>query len=97
MHRNDSEFGDDDEMDATHWEFDVDEDQPEVPVATVIAELEGTQGTSLSPIYETVDDLIMRLFSDPPPPEAQARIEFTYEGYRILIHQDGYATFLPTD
>lgn len=97
MEEKESTHGDGDEMEGSHWEFNVDEETPEVPVAEAIADLEGTESAELSPIYRTVDDLINRLFSDPPPAEAQARIEFSYEGYRILIHQDGHATFMPMD
>jgi len=92
--RDKSEHGDEGEMLASHWEFDVDQSAPGVDVVEVIAELEECQSTDLSVIYDTIDHLIERLFSSPPPPEAQARLEFTYEGYRIVLNQDGYATFM---
>lgn len=94
MAERESQHGDDDEMAATHWEFDVDEDSPDVPIAEVIAEMEDIAETERPPMYRTIDDLITELFSDPPPPAAQARVEFSYEGYRILIHQDGLATIM---
>lgn len=81
-------------MDATHWCFDIDQESPEVDVVEVMAHLEGSDSSEFPALYTTIDDLIRQLFSDPPAPEAQARLEFTYEGYRIVLHQDGYATFM---
>lgn len=60
----------------------------------VIAELEGRESSDLSALYGTIDHVIDRLFSEPPSPEAQAQLEFTYEGYRIVLNQDGHATFM---
>lgn len=97
MSKSSSDHGDNDRMAATHFEFDVDRENPGVDVAEVVAELEGTDSTDLSPLYETVDHLIEKLFSTPPAPEAQVRMEFTYEGYRIVLNQDGYATFMKID
>jgi len=94
MRRKESEYGDEDEMAATHWEFDVDQEDPEINVAAVIAELEDRDMSDLPPVYHTIDHLIQTLFSDPPSPEAQAVIQFSYEGYRINLNQDGHATFM---
>lgn len=80
MSERSSDQGDDGEMAATHWEFDVDQENPEVNVVEVIAEFEGRESSELSSLYDTIDDVIERLFSDPPSPEAQAQLEFTYEG-----------------
>jgi|AntRauTorcE11898_2_1112593.scaffolds.fasta_scaffold103558_1 hypothetical protein len=89
-----SNFDDDDEMAAVHWEFDTDREDPGVDVAEVIAELEGKESTDLSPVYTTIDHMVEELFSEPPSPEAQAVLQFSYEGYRITLNQDGYATFM---
>ena len=89
-----SEYNDGDEMAAVHWEFDTDEESPSVDVAAVISELEERESTDLPAVYDTIDHLIEELFSDPPSPEAQAVLEFSYEGYRITLSQDGYATFM---
>lgn len=94
MSKEGSDHGDEDEMAATHWEFDVDREDPEVDVVEVIAELEGKDQNDLSPLYGTIDHLIENLYSAPPPAAAQARIAFTYEGYRIVLNQDGHATFM---
>lgn len=85
---------DEGEMAAVRREFDVDQSDPEVNVVKVIAELEGKDVADLSPLYKTIDHLIEELFSNPPVPEAQACLEFTYEGYRIVLSQDGHATFM---
>ena len=71
-----------------------DDDMPEIDIAQIVAELEGKEATDLSALYDTIDHLVEHLFSNPPPIEAQAQLEFTYEGYRILLLQDGMATFL---
>lgn len=82
------------EMAATQRELDVDRDNPEVDVAEIIAELEDKDSTDLQPTYDTIDSLIAQLFSDPPPPDAQAMIQFTYGDYRIDVQQSGHATFM---
>lgn len=73
--------------------FDVSDDYPSVDVVKVIAELEGKESSELSSMYGTIDHLIENLFSDPPSPDAEAVLEFSYEGYRITLNQDGNATF----
>lgn len=82
------------EMAATRVEFDIDKENPEVNVAEKAAELEGKELSEMAPLYETIDHLIEHLFAEPPEPDAQVQMEFTYEGYRILLNQDGYATFM---
>lgn len=70
------------------------DDAPEIDVAQIVADLEGKEATEISALYDTIDHLVEHLFSNPPPIEAQAQLEFTYEGYRILLLQDGHATFM---
>lgn len=82
------------EMAATQWELDVDQDDPEVGIVEVVSELEDQPVESLPPVYETIDNIIAQLFSDPPPAEAQAMVQFTYSGYRIDVQQSGDATFM---
>lgn len=82
------------EKTVIHTELTPTEDgDPQVTVAEVVAELEGKNTTELTPVYDAIDHFVSNLFSSPPPAAAQAEIEFTYEGYRITIHQDGMATF----
>jgi hypothetical protein len=71
-----------------------DGDTPEIDIAQIVAELEGKDATDISALYDTIDHLVEHMFSNPPPIEAQAQLEFTYEGYRILLLQDGEATFM---
>lgn len=71
-----------------------DGETPEIDIANIVAELEGEAATDLSALYDTIDHVIERLYSNPPPIEAQATLAFTYEGYRITLVQDGKATFM---
>ena len=82
------------ERSVIHRQFDPDDASPELDVVEVVANLEEGDQTDLSPLYSTIDDAISEIFSDPPAPEAQVNVTFTYEGYRITIHQDGSAEFI---
>jgi hypothetical protein len=77
-----------------HRELDTDADNPAGEVATIVAELEGRDMEDLEPAWEVVDDILVHLFSDPPAPDAQAEISFTYEGFRITVEQNGTGTFV---
>lgn len=63
-------------------------------VANVVAELEANDTDDLTPLYDTINHVIDNVFSDPPSPDAQIEISFTYEGYRITVNQGRTATFL---
>lgn len=78
-----------------HVRFDTDEIDPSLSVAEAVAELEGTDPTELGTIYDAIDHVIDNIFSDPPSPDADVEVAFTYEGYRITVHQNGDATFVP--
>lgn len=69
-------------------------DTPEIDVAKIVAELEGKEATDISALYDTIDHMVEHLYSSPPPINAQAQLEFTFEGYRIVLTQDGAATFM---
>lgn len=75
-------------------QFDTEAEEPTIDVAEAIADLKGVQPAELDPLYSTIDHVIENLYSDPPSPEAQVQITFTYEGYRITMHQDGTAKFV---
>lgn len=75
-------------------ELDTDKKEPAGEVAEIVADLKGVEIDKLAPAYEVIDDLLTHLFENPPSPEAQAKVEFHYEGYQITVHQDGSATFL---
>ncbi|MDS0296390.1 HalOD1 output domain-containing protein [Halogeometricum luteum] len=68
--------------------------EPAVQVAEIVAELEGTAADRLDPTYLHVGHILDHLFSNPPAPEAQVEITFTYEGYRITVGQSGRAQFV---
>lgn len=74
--------------------FEVEEEEPATELVNVIAELEEVEPTELEPLYRWADDLISDLYSSPPPAEAQSVVEFSYEGYRVTLHQDGHAVFM---
>lgn len=50
-------------------------DHPYFSLLHVIAELEGCEVEDLPPLYDYVDHLLEDLFTTPPPPKAQARVE----------------------
>ncbi|WP_227356298.1 HalOD1 output domain-containing protein [Haladaptatus salinisoli] len=78
-----------------HWSFRAEDDgDPQADVAEVIAMFEGKDVDELTPVYDAIDSFMSNLFTSPPPEPAQAKIEFTYEGYRVSVYQDGEATFL---
>lgn len=85
---------DDHTRDIIHREFDPDDCTPKTDVVKVIADLEDEEPATLSPLYTTINDIIDKIFANPPAPDAQVEITFTYEGYRITIHQDGKAEFV---
>ncbi|MFC7143006.1 HalOD1 output domain-containing protein [Halosimplex aquaticum] len=86
-----------DSASIVHRQFDTDQDDPATAVAEAVADLEGCESTDLATMYEHVDHVIDHLFSNPPSPEAQIQVEFSYEGYRIAIDQDGAARFVRVD
>jgi hypothetical protein len=79
-----------------HRKLDTNVTNPAVEVAEAVADIEGTESTDLSSMYECVDGVLDNVFSNPPSPEAQMEIEFTYESYRITVEQNGDAQFVKT-
>lgn len=71
-----------------------DTDEPHFALLEVIAELEGCAVEDLPPLYDCVDHLLEDLFSTPPPADADARVEFTYDDYRVSVDQDGTLALL---
>ena len=68
---------------------DTSGEQPNYRVLETIAEAEGVNITTLPPMYERIDHMLDKLFSDPPATEAQVEVTFSYHGYRITAKQDG--------
>lgn len=77
--------------------LDTDVDDPAVQIAESVADLENKDSTELQTMYGCIDGVLDNLFSQPPAPEAQMQIEFSYETYRITINQDGVAEFVKTE
>jgi len=75
-------------------ELSTDTETPAVQIAEIVAELEGKDTCDLTTMYDHVDHVLEHIFSDPPVPEAQIEITFTYEGYRVSVEQDGFAEFV---
>jgi len=47
-------------------------------------------------MYDCIDGMLDELFSNPPAPESQMEVEFSYETYRITVEQNGAAKFVKT-
>ncbi|AGB16018.1 hypothetical protein Halru_1406 [Halovivax ruber XH-70] len=82
------------EDEIVHRKMNTDRAEPAVAIAEVVAELEGKQPDELTPTYNCIDGVISKLYSNPPSPEAQITVEFTYSGYRITVEQSGAAEFV---
>lgn len=59
--------------------------------------LERVDSTELPTIYDCVDGMLDELFSNPPAPEAQMEVTFSYHRYRITVEQNGNAKFVKTE
>jgi hypothetical protein len=70
-------------------EVEPEEDEANYRVLETIAEVEDVDVTELPPMYSRIDHILDQLFSDPPTPEAQVEITFSYYGYRVTIDQEG--------
>lgn len=82
----------DDEI--VHKTLNTDSDEPAVAVAETVAELEDSEPDELPTTYSCIDGMLDELYANPPSPEAQMEVSFTYAGYRITIEQDGTAKFV---
>ena len=69
------------------------DEEPSKKLIETVAELKGVEEHELQPLYSWADDLVGDLYTSPPPAEAQAVVEFSYEGFRIRLYQDGHAVF----
>lgn len=76
--------------------LDTEGETPTVQIVEIVADLEQTNQSELPPMYNCIDGVLKNLFSDPPAPEAQMTIEFSYKTYRITVEQGGTATFVKT-
>ncbi|WP_290812266.1 HalOD1 output domain-containing protein [Halovivax sp.] len=83
----------DDGPTLTTRELDTDAADPNVEVVRAVSELEGVPPGELPALYRCMDHVLENLFSDPPAPEANVEISFSYHGYRIAVAQNGTARF----
>lgn len=90
------DMADQPEQEIIEDELDTSRENPSIALAESVAELENKEPTDLSTMYECVDGVLDNIFSNPPAPEAQMQIEFSYEAYRITIDQNGTARFVKT-
>ena len=67
----------------------------EYDLLEIIAELEGKEIEDLPSLYTQVDHFVETLFKDPPSPESQMEITFSYAGYRITVTQGGSVKLVP--
>lgn len=79
--------------DVYYRRLDTDREAPAEEISEVVAELEDTPNEELTPVWVVIDDVLQNLFSDPPSSDAEVQVAFSYEGYRIVVDQDGSATF----
>lgn len=87
-----SEWNDSRDDVVARCELDPAADAPAIELVGLVADLEEADPMELPPLYERIDDLIDALFSSPPATAAGAELEFSYEGYRIRLQQNGTAT-----
>ena len=88
------DMGDSHEGEIVHRELNTEVDEPVLQVAEKIAELENNSVEEMKPTYTHLDHVLDYIFANPPVPEAQVEITFSYEGYRITVEQDGSAKFI---
>jgi hypothetical protein len=77
-----------------HRQLATEREDPVVQITEAIEEIDGTDQREMTPVYDQLDHVLDYIFSNPPVPEAQVQITFTYEGYRITVEQDGSAQFV---
>ena len=67
----------------------------EYDLLEIIAKLEETEIEDLPSLYTQVDHFVETLFENPPAPESQMEIVFSYAGYRITVMQTGTVKLVP--
>lgn len=87
-------MADDSRSEIVHRELDTEREQPAIAIVEIVAELKGREVDELATMWGCMDGVLDHVFSDPPSPEAQVEIAFSYEGYRITVDQDGMATVI---
>ena len=70
-------------------------DTAEYEFIEIIAELEGKEMDEIPSLYKELDHRITILFQNPPSPESQVALSFSYAGYRVTITQQGMVELIP--
>lgn len=79
-----------------HRDLKTSGDEPAVLIVETVAEIEDKDPDDLSTAYRRLGHVLDDIFSNPPSPEAQLQVTFSYEGYRITVEQNGRAQFVKT-
>jgi len=87
-------MNDQNDDDIVHRVLDTDDRDPSSQIPEIVAELEGKRNEELTTTYDHLDHVLDHIFSNPPAPEAQVTITFSYESYRITVEQNGNAQFV---
>lgn len=74
--------------------FDTDSENAGIEVVMTVAEIEGKDATDLPQLHNHLDGVLDNIFCDPPSPESQTEIAFSYCNYRITVQQNGHALFV---
>lgn len=77
-----------------HRDLNTSRENPVVQITETVADIEDVQQSELTTVYSHLDHVLDYIFDNPPKPEAQVEITFSYEGYRITVEQDGTAQFV---
>lgn len=80
-----------------HRHLDTEGEEPAIQIAEHVADICGVEATELESTWSCFDHVIDMIFKDPPAPEANVEVRFTYEDYRIVVDQEGDATFIRVD
>ena len=76
-------------------EIDPNPETAEYDLLEFIADTDGTPIEALPPLYTQIDHLVENLFKNPPAPNAQVEVVFSYAGYRVRITQEGTVRLVP--
>ena len=85
------------ESSIIYRDFDTDAEDAGLEIVMTVAEIEGRDATDLPRLHNHLDGVLDDLFSVPPSPKSQIEITFSYDTYRITLHQDGHAKFVKTE
>jgi hypothetical protein len=77
-----------------HRKIEPEPEDADYRLLRLIANVEGVDVTDLPPIYDRIDHLVGHMYQNPPSPDAQAQLEFSYYGYRITLDQDGNVSLM---